>query len=100
MFIWTYRYIRRKLREREARRAATEPGENEEQAGARVAPAAATPTGSPQVASEAKSPWWRPSADTKFNLLLMAALAIPVFLETLDYTGAWSSPPPASPRRR
>lgn len=93
--IITYRCLRRKQREREARCAAeadqAQPGEPEEQAGApATVPATATPVADStlEVTSAAKSPWWRLSSDSKFNLLLMAALAIGVFLETLDYTGA------------
>ena len=42
-----------------------------------------TPQGTPQVSKT------EDSVGLKWRILLMLALAIPVFLETLDYTGEW-----------
>ena len=46
------------------------------------------PNGSSDVpAPEGSEKKWHLSTEAKWNLLLMVALMIPVFLETLDYTG-------------
>ena len=71
-----YRAARRQLQKRKARRDAA----------ASEAPAGTTEVVQGSEDAPPRAPWWK-NSETVQNLMLMAALAIPVFLETLDYTG-------------
>lgn len=86
--IYTYRFVKKKANERKQRQAAAAPQTNDD------APVAAT---SPQRqdAQESASTVQETSGEEapkdhstlKWNLMLLAALALPVFFETVDYTG-------------
>ncbi|GJE95468.1 MFS general substrate transporter [Phanerochaete sordida] len=87
--IIAYRYGRKKYQERKARKAAEANGVQPVQGQtAHRAAGAGSSQSTPVLQHEEPAPPKSKglSAESKWSLLLLAALAIPVFLETLDYT--------------
>ena len=85
LVIWLYRSIRGRWRKRQQRRAGNVVAVQQQAAPQDVATPAATVRDNASAGEETSNK--KMSSSTKLNLMLMAALAIPVFLETLDYTG-------------
>ena len=85
--ILAYRYIRDKRRKAKTTREAQENG--------LVQPQSQTPSGDDATINDQALPQLAPvppssgriSSTAKWKLMLMAALVVPVFFETLDYTG-------------
>ena len=86
--IITYRFVRRKYKERQQRRAAetttSQPAVVEQQ---ETQAEEIQPKSVHHDAQAAQQPTKKGMSWT-WRLMIMGALAIPIFLETLDYTGA------------
>lgn len=84
---YAYKYIKRKRAEKRAAKAA--------EAGGDPVATEAHPSNSelaPQNAEAETVKDSEPAGSWKWRLLLMLALAMPIFLETLDYTGVFLPP--------
>ena len=93
--VWLYRSGQKKLQERRAHRQQNsdvqQPVDTSTSSSAPQSPP--SQSASPRIEEEQRGKWHM-SSEAKWNIVLLLALAFPVFLETLDYTGERVRPLP------
>lgn len=82
-----YKYIRDKRRKAKAAQQAEAAGLSSPQTETIPSEDGPRSAHEPSDSSSTPQPSSKPSTSVKWKLLLMAALVVPVFFETLDYTG-------------
>lgn len=90
--IYTYRFVKKKVNERKQRQAAAAAQTNDDAPVAAASPQRQDAQESASTVQDTSGEEATKDHSTlKWNMMLLAALALPVFFETVDYTGPFHS---------